>query len=83
MSYGGNAPGAGVEPTLTASEAAVLPLNDPGLTCVGEKGVEPLPARFWDAPLCQLDALALTPNLRTPWEFRNPGPLIKSQLLCL
>jgi hypothetical protein len=29
-------------------------------SCVGEKGVEPLPARFWDAPLCQLDALALT-----------------------
>ena len=32
----GKAPGAGVEPTLTASEAGVLPLDDPGSGTGGE-----------------------------------------------
>lgn len=50
MSYGGNALGAGLEPTLTASEAAVLPLNDPRLTCVGKAGVEPALTRGLGPP---------------------------------
>ena len=30
------APGDGIEPSLTDSKSAVLPLDDPGLTCSGQ-----------------------------------------------
>lgn len=38
VSYEGLAPGAGVEPTLTASEAGILPLDDPGSVWSGRPG---------------------------------------------
>ena len=46
---GGEAAGQGLEPRFAASEAAVLPLDDPAL--VGEEGLEPSSGCFWGRPL--------------------------------
>ena len=49
VSYRGMAAGQGLEPRFAASEAAVLPLDDPAL--VGEEGLEPSSGCFWGRPL--------------------------------
>ena len=46
---GGEAAGQGLEPRFAASEAAVLPLDDPAM--VGEEGLEPSSGCFWGRPL--------------------------------